>query len=48
VTRPTFLLEAIGAGDGADAQGAPLQHQPLAHLDPFLEILGQIAPAPPP
>lgn len=37
-----LLLEAIGTGHGVHAQPA-LDHQALAHLNPVLQILGQVA-----
>jgi hypothetical protein len=39
-----LLLHAVGAAHGVHPQ-SPLQHQPLAHLNPVLQILGQAAPA---
>jgi len=39
-----FLFNAVLAGHGVHPQ-PPLNHQPLAHLDTILQVLGQIAPA---
>ena len=37
-----LLFQAIGPGGGIHPQ-APLQDQPLAHLNPVLKILGKVA-----
>lgn len=40
----TFFLHAVAAWNGVHAQ-TPFNQKPLAHLNPILQVLGQIAPA---
>jgi hypothetical protein len=39
-----LFLDAVLPGHGVHAQ-PPFEHQPLTHLHPALQLLGQIAPA---
>jgi hypothetical protein len=39
-----LLLHPVLTGDGIHAQ-SPLEHEPLANLNPVLEVLSEISPA---